>query len=90
MGRYIELVSAFMPGDENPIPPQVVAMMQGADPITSAGFRDEGAVMWSVNIPGDLITKIGQVSMMMQMQKMQQQQMPQGIPGGAPQAMPVP
>ncbi len=89
IGRYLELVSAFMPDDvQDPIPPQVMAMMQGADPITSAGFRDDGAVMWSVNIPGDLIGKIGQVGMMMQMQKMQQQQMQQGMPGGVPQAAP--
>ncbi len=85
VGRYVEMVSAFMPEGENPLNPQVVAMMQGVEPITSAGFRNDGLAMWSVNIPGDLIGKIGQISMMMQMQKMQQQQsMPQGMPAGMP------
>ncbi|MEE9368161.1 MAG: hypothetical protein V3V05_04770 [Pontiella sp.] len=85
IGRYVEMVSAMMPKDTpNPIQPQLMAMMQGVDPITSAGFRDAGRVMWSVNIPGDLIGKLGQLGMMMQMQKMQQQQMPQGVPAAMP------
>ncbi|MCK5676679.1 MAG: hypothetical protein KAH99_06650, partial [Verrucomicrobia bacterium] len=85
VGRYMEFVASMMPGGTpNPISPQFVAMMQGADPITSAGFRQEGRVMWSINIPGDLIGKLGQMAMMMQMQNMQQQQMPQGMPQGLP------
>jgi hypothetical protein len=94
IGRYVEMIAAFVPqGEQNPISPQIVAMLQGVDPLTSAGFRQDGRMMWSVNIPGDLIGKLGQIGMMMQMQKMQQQQQmgaPQGMPGGMPPAgMPV-
>ncbi|VGO13797.1 hypothetical protein PDESU_02354 [Pontiella desulfatans] len=79
VARYMEMISAFMPDDaQSPFAPQVIALMQGVDPITSAGFRQDGRVMWSINIPGDLIAKLGQIGMMMQMQQMQQQQ--QGMP----------
>jgi hypothetical protein len=91
IGRYIEFAVAMIPeDDQDPIFPQLVAMMQGVDPITSAGFRQDGRVMCSVNIPGDLIGKLGQVGMMMQMQKMQQQQMQQGMPAAMPQTLPAP
>ncbi len=85
IGRYVEFISALVPaGMQNPINQQVVALLQGVDSITSAGFRDEGRVMWSVNIPSDLIGKIAQIGVLRQMQNMQQQ------PGmGAPAAAPV-
>ena len=87
VGRYVEFISAFVPDEaKSGMQPQMVALLQGADPITSAGFRQDGRVMCSVNIPGDLIAKLSQMAMMMQMQQMQQQQ---GMPGGMPQTMPV-
>ena len=92
VGRYIEFAAAMIADEaQSPISSQLVAMLQGVDPITSAGFRQEGRVMWSVNIPGDLIAKMGQMGMMMQMQKMQQQQMsaPQEAPADVPQAAPA-
>ena len=89
VGRYVEFIAALMPDEaSSALMPQVVAMMQGVDPITSAGFREDGRVMWSVNIPGDLIGKLGQLGMMMQMQKMQQQP-PQHMPPTRPSAAPV-
>jgi hypothetical protein len=82
IAAYISGLSAMMPvGPSNPLK-QIGELLQGASPLTSAGFKDGGRVMWSMNVPGDLIAKYGQAVMMMQMQKMQQQ-------GGAPQAMPV-
>jgi len=87
VGRYVEFIASFMPAEaQGGMQPQMVAMLQGADPITSAGFRQDGRLMWSINIPGDLIGKLSQIGMMMQMQQMQQQQ---GMPGGMPQTMPV-
>ncbi len=79
VGKYMSGISAIMPNDPNNPLPQLVPLLQGADPITSAGFSDGGAVMWSVNLPGSLLAKAGQAVMMMQMQKMQQ-----GVPGMAP------
>ena len=77
VAKYLSFTASLMPQvPENPLP-QIAAMLQGADPVTSAGFREEGAVMWSLNIPGELIGKIGQAAMMIQMRQMQS--------GGAPQ-----
>ena len=76
MGKYMTSVASIMPA---PWMEQVMPLLQGVEPITSAGFKAEGRVMWSINIPGDLLTKIGQVVMMIQMQQMQQGGgMPQG------------
>lgn len=80
VGRYVDFVMTMMPDElDNPIMPQVVAMMQGVDPVTGAGFIDEGSLKISVTIPGDLIGKISQIGMMMQMQK-QQQSVPTNVP----------
>ena len=54
-------------------------MLQGADPVTSAGFSENEAVMWSINIPGELIGKIGQAAMMIQMRQVQQGGVPQPV-----------
>jgi len=91
VGRYMAFVAELMP-DSSANPMQKVAnMLKGASPLTSAGFREDNRVMWSVNVPGDLIAKYGQMVMMLQMQKMQQKQgMPQGIPSGVPATMPMP
>jgi hypothetical protein len=88
VAKYMSFVASMMPKDaSNPLP-QIATMLDGSDPVTSAGFSEDGAVMWSVNIPGSLIGKIGQVAMMMQMQQMQQQQM--GVGQGMPQTTPEP
>jgi hypothetical protein len=68
MAKYLSGLASVMPADPNNPLPQFVAMMQGAEPVTSAGFSEGGVVMWSANIPGSLVAKIGQAAMMMQMQ----------------------
>jgi len=90
VAKYMAGVSAMLPQDPNNPMPQFAALLQGADPVTSAGFREDGMLMWSVNIPGSLIGKVGQAAMMMQMQQMQQAQpMPQGANAmGLPADMP--
>lgn len=104
IGRYMELITSLMPEEaKSPMQAQVMALLQGVDPITSAGFREGGLVSWSLNIPGDLIGRLSQIGMMMQMQQMQQQQgrpgampgatpgaMPGAMPGDVPEALPVP
>ena len=79
IGKYMEFVLGIIPEANNPMMQQVGTLFQGVEPITSAGLKANGCVMWSLNIPGELITKIGQMIMMMQMQ--------QG--GGMPQPAPV-
>ncbi len=81
VAEYMAGLNSVMPKDPNNPLPQLVAILQGADPVTSAGFTEDGAVMWSVNVPGSLLAKAGQAVMMMQMQQMQQmQQAPQPVP----------
>lgn len=88
VGRYMGFITSLMPDGQAPMMQQMATMFKGVEPITSAGFKDDGRVMWSINVPGDLIAKYGQMAMMMQMQKMQQGGAPQGMPGGMPQGMP--
>jgi hypothetical protein len=94
VGRYVQFISTFMPDEGKPVmAPEMLQLLQGVEPVTSAGFKADGRVRWSVNIPGDLIARIGQISMMMQMQQMQQMPpagAPQGIPGGMPSTVPAP
>lgn len=63
--QYLEMISGFIPSElQDGTMPQLIALMQGADPVTMAGFSDKGAVKWSINFPGDLLAKIGTVAMM--------------------------
>jgi hypothetical protein len=91
MGSYAAFVARMLP--ESPeattMTQQMGTLFKGVDPVTSAGFRADNCVMWSVNIPGELIAKLGQMAMMMQMQKMQRQQQ-MGAPGGTPPAVTAP
>ena len=92
VAKYMTFVASMMPEDAGSPLPQIAPMLNGTDPVTSAGFSEDGAVMWSVTIPGSLIGKVGQVAMMMQMQKMQQpsQTIPQGgIPMDVPDDLPA-
>ncbi len=83
VAKYLSgLASVLPPQADNPLP-QMAAMLQGCEPVTSAGFSEDGVVMCSVNVPGSLLAKIGQAVMMMQMQQMQQGGM------GAPNAVPA-
>jgi len=66
VGEYMAFVTAFIPDAEVL---QMATLFQGAEPITSAGFKTDGRVMWSINVPSDLLAKIGQMVMMMQMQQ---------------------
>lgn len=73
VGKYLGFVAAVMlelPG--NPLP-QFAATLKGAEPVTLAGYRTNGRLMFSANIPGDLLVKIGQIVMQQQMQKQMQQ-----------------
>ncbi len=56
--------------------PQLGALFAGTPPITSAGFKQDGMVNWSVTVPGELIAKYGQMIMMQQTQGMQQMAAP--------------
>lgn len=87
MGEYVAFINTFMPGGNLAMKQQVDLLFEGVEPITSAGFKADGRVMWSFNIPGGLIGKFSQMAMMMQMQQMQQQSM--GVPQGMPQQLPV-
>jgi hypothetical protein len=79
IGKYMAFILGIIPETNDPMMQQMGTLFQGVEPITSAGLKANGCVMWSLNIPGELITKIGQMIMMMQMQ--------QG--GGMPQPAPV-
>lgn len=67
LGEYMALSAEF-----SPVPgmAQMATLFQGAEPLTSAGFKADGRVMWSINIPSELIAKYGQMAMMIQMQQM--------------------
>jgi len=83
VGEYIAFIASFMPAGTPMMNPQMLALFQGVEPVTSAGFKADGRVMWSANVPGELIAKFGQMAMMAQMQQMQQSQ------GGMPQEAPA-
>ncbi len=85
IGEYLTFIAALTPATPgNPLP-QFAAMLKEAEPVTMAGYRNSGRLMCSVNVPGDLLAKIGQIAMQMQMQQMQQAQPPTGVPMAAPQ-----
>lgn len=96
IAEYFKMVSSLMPETpQNPLPmAQLAQMLKGTAPISSAGFQNDGRVLFSATVPGELLSTVGQMAMMMQMQQMQQggapQGMPQGMPAGMPQAMPEP
>ena len=72
-----------MPG--NPVPfDKIITTLQGAPPITSAGHNSGGLVQWSLNIPADLLARIGQAALAIQMQKMQQQMTAPAAGGSQP------
>ena len=76
IGKYMAFIAALTPATPvNPIP-QFAAMLKDAEPITMAGYRNNGRLMCSVNVPGDLLAKIGNIAMQMQIQKIQQAQSP--------------
>lgn len=79
VARYLSFVAAFMPAEAGAIQP-MVSMLQGTEPMTTAAFREDGCVMFSLNIPGDLIARIGQAVMMQQMQQMNSGSMPAAMP----------
>lgn len=88
VAKYMTGISSILPQDpDNPMP-QIAAMLQGADPVTSAGFSEDGVVMWSVNVPGSLVARIGQTFMTLQLKRVQGG--PGAMPGGAPGGMPPP
>jgi hypothetical protein len=90
VARYMEGISSIMPADPSNPMPQMAAMLKGADPVTSAGFRENGMVMWSVNVPGSLLAKFGQAAMAVQMQQIQQMKNMQQMPAQPPQTFEVP
>ncbi len=82
IGEYMAFIAAFVPETAGSPLPQFAAMLKDAEPVTMAGYRNNGRLMFSVNVPSDLLAKIGQLAMQMQMQQMQQQQAP--APAAAP------
>ena len=80
VGKYLTFAASFMPETENSPIPQFAAMLKDAEPVTMAGYRNNGRLMFSANIPGDLLAKIGQIAMQLKMQKMQQAQAPVALP----------
>ncbi|MDZ8119477.1 hypothetical protein [Pontiella agarivorans] len=84
MGKYMAFVAESLPADPSTamMKQQMSTLFKGTAPVTSAGFRKDGMVNWSLTIPGDLIAKCGQMIMMAQMQSLQQPQ--PGAPGFAP------
>ncbi len=85
LGRYMEFVAAFMPAMPTmPMPFETISkLLKGAEPITSAGHMSGGRVQWSMNMPADLLARIGQAAMAIQMQKMQQMHAPAPAPAPA-------
>jgi hypothetical protein len=73
VGGYMAFVANTMPDDPSSamMKQQMGTLFQGVPPVTSAGFKEDGRMMWSVNLPGELIAKYGQMLMMAQMQMMQ-------------------
>lgn len=67
ISKYMDFIASMLPADPNNPLPQIAALLAGSEPITSAGFSEAGTSMWSINVPGSLIGKIGQ-AIMMQMQ----------------------
>jgi hypothetical protein len=81
VGEYMAFTASTMPEMPGNPMPQIAAMLKGAEPVTAAGYRNNGRLMWSVNVPGDLLAKVGQAIMMQQMQQMQMQQaQPASVP----------
>jgi hypothetical protein len=81
VGEYLGFIAELIPATPD-MPPlkQFAELLKAADPITSAGYRNNGRIMWSSNIPGSLITNMGQIAMQIQMQQqMKQQQQMQEI-----------
>jgi hypothetical protein len=78
LGEYMAFAASTLSDDPSAavIKQQMTTAFQGVPPVTSAGFKEDGCMMWSVNIPGELLAKYGQMVMMMQMQ--------QGGAGGMP------
>jgi len=69
-GKYMEFALELMPdGAADPMMRQMGVLLQEVEPVTSAGFKTDGRIMWSLNVPGELIAKIGQIALMMQMQQ---------------------
>ena len=66
IGQYLDFVAELIP--ETPSNPlsQIAAMLADAEPVTLAGYRNNGRLKWGVNVPGDLLVKVGQVIMMQQ------------------------
>ena len=76
MGEYMAFAASILPDtpETSMVKQQMSVLFAGVEPVTSAGFKQGGQVMWSLNLPGELLAKYGQMIMMMQMQQMQQQQ----------------
>jgi hypothetical protein len=77
MAKYIGFISAFIPQAEIK---QAASMIKGAKPITAAGYRKDGRIEWNINIPGDLIARMGQAAMTIKMQQMQNMQQQTAAP----------
>jgi len=75
IGKYMDFISSMMPTGIPNMPDfnQIGESLKGADKITNAGYCKKGKLAYSLRIPGSLITRIGQMVMMMAMQSQQTQ-----------------
>ncbi len=70
IGKYMEFAASVMPENIPGMPDlsQMGGILKGADKITNAGYCSNGMLAYSIKIPGTLITRVGQMGMMMAMQ----------------------
>ena len=85
VAKYLSGLGSIIPQDpSNPLP-QMAVMLSGAEPVTSAGFQNDGSVMWSINLPVSLMVKISEAVEMLQEQQMNQIQIEvDSVPLAAP------
>ncbi len=73
VGKYIDFIASMMPKGIPNMPDfnQISELLKGAEKITSAGYSTNGKLAYSLKIPGSLITRVGQMAMMMAMKAQQ-------------------
>lgn len=71
---YLDFISSMMPTNIPGMPDltQMSTLLKGAAKITSTGYSKNGMLIHKAKIPGSLITRVGQMFMMLAMQTQQQ------------------
>ena len=81
VAEYANEMLQFLPPEEQAASQPFMNMFKGLHPITAAGFKGNGCASISVNLPADLVGRVGQMALMMM-------QMPQAAPASAPALQP--